>query len=261
VGAAIAAHPGIDMVSFTGSTRAGVQVAIAAAPTVKRVSQELGGKSANIILPDADLQAAARWSVSRGCFNTGQSCHSPSRILVHESQSPELLHRMGEEADKLVVGDPRNPATTLGPVVNKAQFNRIQHYIGLGMQEGARLVCGGPGRPAGLERGYYVRPTVFADVRPQMAIAREEIFGPVLCVLTYRDEDEAVEIANATEYGLGGYLFTSDPAKARSVGRESALDASSSTAPPAIPPPRWAATSSPATDAKWVFSASRSTSR
>jgi aldehyde dehydrogenase (NAD+) len=217
VGAAIAAHPGIDMVSFTGSTRAGVQVAIAAAPTVKRVSQELGGKSANIILPDADLQAAARWSVSRGCFNTGQSCHSPSRILVHESQSPELLQRMGEEADKLVVGDPRIPATTLGPVVNKAQFNRIQHYIGLGMQEGARLVCGGPGRPAGLERGYYVRPTVFADVRPQMAIAREEIFGPVLCVLTYRDEDEAVEIANATEYGLGGYLFTSDPAKARSV--------------------------------------------
>ncbi|CAM4137660.1 Putative aldehyde dehydrogenase MW2046 [Bordetella tumbae] len=218
VGAAIAAHPGIEMLSFTGSTRAGIQVAITAAPTVKRVCQELGGKSANIILPDADLQAAAKWNIGRACFNTGQSCHSPSRILVHESQAAELEALLASEASKLVVGDPQDPASTMGPAVNKAQFERIQGYIDKGLEEGARVVCGGPGRPEGLSRGYYVKPTVFADVRPDMTIAREEIFGPVLCVITYRDEDEAVEIANETDYGLGGYLFTRDPSKARSLG-------------------------------------------
>jgi aldehyde dehydrogenase (NAD+) len=218
VGAAMAAHPGIDMISFTGSTRAGIVVAQAAAATVKRVCQELGGKSAHIILPDADLEAAARWTVSRGCFNTGQSCHSPSRILVHKSQTEHVLELLANEANSLVVGDPAHPSTNLGPVVNRSQFERIQHYIQTGIDEGARLVCGGTGRPAGLERGFFVKPTVFADVAPSMSIAREEIFGPVLSVMTYRSEEEAIEIANATEYGLGAYVFSSRPDKGRSVG-------------------------------------------
>jgi aldehyde dehydrogenase (NAD+) len=220
VGHAIASHRDIDMVSITGSTRAGIQVAEAAAPTVKRVSQELGGKSANIIVPDADLQAAARWNITRGCFNSGQSCHSPTRILVHESQVGEFVEILAAEARKLTVGDPQDPATVMGPVVNKAQFERVQNYIHRGIEEGARLVCGGPGRPAGLERGYFVQPTVFADVKPDMAIAQEEIFGPVLAVIAYRSEEEAVEIANATPYGLGGYLFTSDLEKGRSIGAQ-----------------------------------------
>jgi aldehyde dehydrogenase (NAD+) len=217
VGNAISSHPDIDMVSFTGSTRAGVMIAQAAAPTVKRVCQELGGKSANIILPDADLAAAARWNISRGCANTGQSCHSPTRILVHESQREEMLDLLAAEMKKVVVGDPLDEATAMGPVVNKAQFDRVQGYIEKGIEEGARLVCGGPGRPQGLERGYFVQPTLLADVTPSMTIAREEIFGPVLAVMTYRTEDEAVEIANGTVYGLGGYLFTSDPEKGHAV--------------------------------------------
>lgn len=218
VGHAISSHRDIDMVSFTGSTRAGVLIAQAAAPTVKRVSQELGGKSANIILPDADLQAAARWNISRAFTNSGQSCHAPTRTLVHESQVDQVLELLAAEARKLVVGDPKDPATSLGPVVNKPQFDRIQGYIRKGIEEGARVVCGGPGRPEGLERGYYVRPTVFADVRPDMTIARKEIFGPVLAVLTYRTEDEAVEIANATVYGLGGYVFAGSQERARTIG-------------------------------------------
>jgi aldehyde dehydrogenase (NAD+) len=217
VGAAISGHPDIDMVSFTGSTRAGVMVAQAAAPTVKRVCQELGGKSANIILADADLQAAASWNVGRACFNTGQSCHAPTRVLVHESQLEEVVRLLAQEAGKLVIGDPRDPATTTGPLVNKAQFERVQGYIRTGVEEGARLVCGGLGRPAGLDRGYFVKPTVFADVTPRMTIAREEIFGPVLAVMSYRTEDEAVAIANDTPYGLGGYLFTSDAKKAHEI--------------------------------------------
>ncbi|CAG2153599.1 3-succinoylsemialdehyde-pyridine dehydrogenase [Cupriavidus yeoncheonensis] len=218
VGNALSTHSDVDMVSFTGSTRAGILVAQAAAATVKRVCQELGGKSAHIIMPDADLHAAARFTIARGYANSGQSCHAPTRILVHESQSEQVLDLMSTEARKLVVGDPKEPATNLGPVVNKAQFDRIQGYIRKGIEEGARLICGGPGRPAGLERGYYVRPTVFADVRPDMTIAREEIFGPVLAVISYRTIDEAVEIANATKYGLGGYVFASTPEKARAVG-------------------------------------------
>ena len=220
VGTAIASHPDIDMVSITGSTRAGILVAQAAAPTVKRVCQELGGKSANLILPGADLQAAARWNISRGCSNTGQSCHSPTRILVHESQVEEVLSLLAAEAKKLVVGDPRDPATGIGPVVNKAQFERIQGYIRKGIEEGARVVCGGLGRPVGLERGYFVQPTVFADVTPSMTVAREEIFGPVLAVISYRTESEAVEIANGTPYGLGAYLFTSDVEKGRSIAAQ-----------------------------------------
>ena len=219
VGTAISSHRDIDMVSFTGSTRAGILVAQAAAPTVKRVCQELGGKSANIVLPDADLAAAMRWNVQRGFANSGQSCHAPSRILVQRRQLGDALAYAVSEVDRIRVGDPRDPATTMGPVVNRAQFERVQSYIQSGLDEGARLVCGGLGRPHGLERGYFVKPTVFADVDPAMRIAQEEIFGPVLAVIAYDTEEEAVGIANATPYGLGGYVFAKDPDKGLSIGR------------------------------------------
>ncbi len=209
-GHAISAHPDIDMVSFTGSTRAGILVAHAAAATVKRVSQELGGKSAHVILPDADLHAAAAWNIMRAFHNTGQSCHAPTRALVHESQRDEFVEALVAEASKVRVGDPKDPRTTMGPVVNKAQFERVQRYIQIGLEEGATLACGGMGRPQGLERGYFVKPTVFSDVTPQMKIAQEEIFGPVLSVIAYRDVDEAVSIANGTVYGLGGYVWAGD---------------------------------------------------
>ena len=211
VGSAICQHPDVDFVSFTGSTRAGIQVALAAAPTVKRVCQELGGKSANVILPDADLKAAAGWNIGRAFFNTGQSCHAPTRALVQERQVDEVLRHMVAEVEKIKVGDPLDPSTTMGPLVNKAQFERVQHYIQRGIDEGARLVCGGVGRPDGLQRGYFVKPTVFADVQPTMAIAREEIFGPVLAVVPYSTVDEAVKIANDTPYGLGAYVWSKDP--------------------------------------------------
>ena len=220
VGNAIARHPDIDLVSFTGSTRAGVLVAQAAAPSVKRVCQELGGKSANVILPDANLAEAARWNVSRAFANSGQSCHAPTRILVHETQLQELLALLREEASKVRVGDPQDASTTMGPVVNKAQFDRVQKYISIGLEEGARLVVGGPGRPEGIERGYFVRPTIFTDVKPNMTIAQEEIFGPVLAVLTYKTEAEAVAIANGTEYGLGAYVFSGDKQHGLAIGRQ-----------------------------------------
>jgi aldehyde dehydrogenase (NAD+) len=219
VGHAISAHEGIGVVSFTGSTRAGILVAEAASPSVKRVAQELGGKSPNIVLPDADLRAAAAFNVTRGFSNSGQSCHSPTRLLVHEAQLDEVLGYLIDEVNKLCVGDPRQPGTTHGPVVNRAQFERIQHYIDVGIAEGARLVCGGPGRPDGLDRGFYVRPTIFADVSREMTIAREEIFGMVTSVLTYRTLDEALEIANDTPYGLGAYVFSKDHKKALEMSR------------------------------------------
>ena len=217
VGEAISRHPGIDMVSFTGSTRAGVMVAQAAAGTVKRVCQELGGKSANIILPDADLAAAARFNVSRGFSNTGQSCHSPTRVLVSERQVDTLIDLIRKEAGQVRVGDPLDAATTMGPVVNGAQFKRVQQFIERGIEEGAVVVTGGPGRPEGITRGFFIRPTVFSSVKPDMTIAQEEIFGPVLSVISYRDVDEAVEIANGTRYGLGGYIFSSNRELARGV--------------------------------------------
>ncbi|CAN7480056.1 aldehyde dehydrogenase family protein [Variovorax sp. LjRoot84] len=220
VGNAISRHADIDLVSFTGSTRAGVLVAEAAAATVKRVCQELGGKSANIILPDADLAAAARWNIARGFSNSGQSCHSPTRILVHEQQLEELNALLVEEAGKIRVGDPQDPATTLGPVVNKAQFERIQTYIQIGVAEGADLVCGGPGRPEGLDAGFFIKPTIFSNVNPSMTVAREEIFGPVLAVIPYATEAQAIEIANGTPYGLGGYVFSSDRRKAYDMGAQ-----------------------------------------
>ena len=220
VGAAICSHPDVDLVSFTGSTRAGILVAEAAAPTVKRVCQELGGKSANIILPDADLEAAARWNIARGFSNTAQSCHAPTRILAQKQQVEKIVGLLAQEVGKVRIGDPQDLATTMGPVVNKAQFDRIQKYIKIGIEEGARLVCGGLGRPEGVERGYYVKPTIFADVTPAMTIAKEEIFGPVLAVLAYSDESEAIAVANDTPYGLGGYVFSSDRARARAVGAQ-----------------------------------------
>ena len=217
VGAAIAAHPGIDMVSFTGSTRAGVQVAKAAADTVKRVAQELGGKSANILLDDADLKRAVEGGV-RSCFtNSGQSCNAPTRMLVPRARYAEAVAIAKAAAEKVTVGDTRAEGTTIGPVVSQAQFDKIQRLIRAGMEEGAELVTGGVGRPPGLERGYYVRPTVFAGVRNDMTIAREEIFGPVLSILPYEDEEDAIRIANDTVYGLAGYVSSADTQRALRV--------------------------------------------
>lgn len=210
VGEAMASHPGIDLISFTGSTRAGIRVAEVAARTLKRTSLELGGKSANIVLPDADLEAAARWTIQRCFFNTGQSCHAPSRLFVREDRAAEVAGFLADEVAKFRLGDPTDPTTTMGPAASAAQFDTVQRYIASGLDEGAKLVCGGLGRPEGMDVGYFLRPTVFADVRPEMSIAREEIFGPVLAVLPYRDTEEAIRLANDSAYGLGGYVFAGD---------------------------------------------------
>src|SRR5580693_8015315 len=192
VGAAISSHPDIAMVSFTGSTRAGVAVAAAAAPTVKRVTQELGGKSANIILDDADLVKAVEEGV-KACFrNTGQSCNAPTRLLVPRGRMSEAVKAALRAADATNVGDPFSESTHLGPLINRVQFDKVQRLIAKGIEEGATLVAGGPGRPDGISKGYYARPTVFADVKNDMTIAREEIFGPVLCIIPYENEDDAV---------------------------------------------------------------------
>jgi aldehyde dehydrogenase (NAD+) len=218
VGQALAAHPDVDMISFTGSTRAGIQVAKTAADTVKRVHQELGGKSANIILDDADLEQAVTGGVM-GCFlNSGQTCNAPTRMLVPEKMQDKAAEIAAKVAVSLKTGDPRDPATVLGPLVNKMQFEKVQGLIESGIAEGARLMTGGPGRPDGFKAGYYVRPTVFANVKPNMRIAREEIFGPVLSILSYKDEDHAVELANDTPYGLAAYVVGKDLERARRVG-------------------------------------------
>jgi aldehyde dehydrogenase (NAD+) len=217
VGQAIASHPGIDMVSFTGSTRAGVLIAQAAAPTVKRVTQELGGKSANIVLDDADLAATVNAGV-RACFlNSGQSCNAPTRMLVPADRMAEAKQVAKAAAEQVSAGDPFKEGVTIGPVVSQAQFDKIQGLIKKGIDEGATLVAGGPGRPEGLSKGYFVRPTVFADVKNDMTIAREEIFGPVLSILPYRDEEDAVRIANDTPYGLSGYVTSGSIERARRV--------------------------------------------
>jgi aldehyde dehydrogenase (NAD+) len=217
VGAALATHPDVDMVSFTGSTRAGVQVAKAAADSVKRVAQELGGKSPNIVLEDADFERAVKSGV-RSCFsNSGQSCNAPTRMLVPRARLAEAQAIASAVADKTVVGDPLADGTQLGPVVSELQYSRIQTLINKAIEEGTELVAGGPGKPAGLETGYYVRPTVFGNVRNDMTIAREEVFGPVLAILPYDDEAEAIRIANDTEYGLSAYVQSGDKAHARKV--------------------------------------------
>jgi len=210
IGAAMANHAGVDMVSFTGSTQAGIKVAQAAARTLKKTALELGGKSANIVLKDANLEQAARWNIQRCFMNSGQSCHAPSRMLVHESQIEDVIAYLADEVAKYRLGDPGDMRTTMGPLVNATQFKSVQDYIQIGIDEGARPVVGGIGRPDGLNRGFFVRPTVFVDVTPQMTIAREEIFGPVLAVLPYKSEEEALDIANDTPFGLGGYVFSND---------------------------------------------------
>jgi aldehyde dehydrogenase (NAD+) len=217
VGAAIASHPGIDMVSFTGSTRAGVQVAINAAPTVKRVTQELGGKSANIILDDAEFQTAVSGGVNSCFINSGQSCNAPTRMLVPAARQAEAVAIAKAAAERMKVGDPFQEGIKLGPVVSEAQFNKIQGLIQKGIDEGAELVTGGVGRPDGLATGFYVKPTVFAGVRNSMTIAREEIFGPVLAILPYDTEEQAIQIANDTPYGLSGYVSSGDLDRARRV--------------------------------------------
>ncbi|RAR51529.1 aldehyde dehydrogenase (NAD+) [Paraburkholderia unamae] len=219
VGEAIASHPGIDMVSFTGSTRAGVLVAQSAAPTVKRVAQELGGKSPNILLDDVDLEEAVTRGVAACFTNSGQSCSIPTRMLVPRRllADAEAIARRAAQAYRL--GPTDDPATQLGPLVNRNQFERVQALIQKGIDEGARLVTGGAGKPAGLERGYYVKPTVFSQVTPEMTIAREEIFGPVLSMMAYDSEEEAIAIANGTEYGLAAYVQSGDIERARKVGR------------------------------------------
>jgi aldehyde dehydrogenase (NAD+) len=217
VGAAIASHPDVDMVSFTGSTRAGILVAKAAANTVKRVTQELGGKSANIILDDVDLGAAIGGGVMGCMMNSGQSCNAPTRMLVPEALHDQVAQIAKAVADGVKVGPPFAEGTRIGPVVSQAQWEKIQRLIQKGIDEGATLVTGGCGRPEGLNRGYYVRPTVFANVRNDMTIAREEIFGPVLSILPYRDEEEAIRIANDTPYGLAGYVSSGNLDRARRV--------------------------------------------
>lgn len=217
VGTALSQHPDIAMVSFTGSTRAGILVAQNAAPTVKRVAQELGGKSANILLDDADFEQEVAAGAEAMFENTGQSCDAPSRMLVPRERMDEATAIAVKVANATMVGHPRDKATRVGPVVSDVQWHKIQDLIQKGIDEGATLAAGGTGRPDGLETGYYVKPTVFANVNNDMTIAREEIFGPVLSIIPYDDEDEAIRIANDTPYGLSGYVSSADLERARRV--------------------------------------------
>jgi len=219
VGAALSSHPDVDMMSFTGSTRAGIEVARNAAATVKRVAQELGGKSANIILDDADFPKVVARDVFGMCMNSGQSCNAPTRMLVPNARMDEAAAIAKAAAAQIKVGDPRAEDTVIGPVVSAVQFDKIQKLIQQGIDEGAKLEIGGVGRPDGLNRGYFVKPTVFSHVTNEMTIAREEIFGPVLSLIGYEDEEDAIRIANDTVYGLSGYVSSGDPERARRVAR------------------------------------------
>ena len=219
VGTQLSKHPDVDMISFTGSTRAGIAISKAAADTIKRVSLELGGKGANILFSDADETAVKR-GVRHMMNNSGQSCNAPSRMLVQRDIYDRTVEAAAEVANSITVGNPREGGRHIGPVVSEAQFNKIQGLIEAGIAEGARLVAGGPGRPEGFNRGYYVRPTVFADVTNDMTIAREEIFGPVLSILPFDTEEDAIRIANDTVYGLTNYVQTTDGAKANRVARK-----------------------------------------
>lgn len=220
VGNAIAAHPDIDMVTFTGSTRAGVHVAQSAAPSVKRVHLELGGKSPNIILPDADLDLAIPKGVLRAFVNSGQACIAPTRMFVPRELSDRVAELAKQTAESIVTGAPGGDGVQLGPLINQAQFDRVQSYIESGIDEGATLVAGGLGRPSGLDRGYFVKPTVFADVAHEMRISQEEIFGPVLSIINYDTVEQAIEMANDSPYGLGAYVHSGDMARAREVATQ-----------------------------------------
>ena len=219
VGGAISSHPDVAMVSFTGSTRAGVAVAVAAAPTVKRVTQELGGKSANILLDDADFQNAVPQGVQECFRNAGQSCNAPTRMLVPRSKLAEAVVAARASAEACTVGDPFADGTSMGPLASKSQFDKVQRLIKAGIEEGATLVAGGAGRPDGFPTGYFVRPTVFSDVRNDMTIAREEIFGPVLSIIPYEDEANAIRIANDTPYGLSGFVTSGNAERAGRVAK------------------------------------------
>jgi aldehyde dehydrogenase (NAD+) len=217
VGRRLAEHPDVDMISMTGSVRGGGAMAAAAAPTIKRLHQELGGKSANILLPDADFAEVVPRSVLSCMMFGGQVCAAPTRLIVPEDRFEEAARLAVKTAERIVVGPPDDPATTYGPLLNEAQFNRVNALIEQALAEGQRLLCGGPGRPEHLPHGFYVRPTIFGPVDPGAAIAQEEIFGPVLCIHTYKDEDDAVRIANATDYGLAAYVQSADAKAARRV--------------------------------------------
>jgi len=217
VGTALSKHPDVDMMSFTGSTRAGSLVAQNAAPTVKRVTQELGGKSPNIVLDDADLEKAVTAGVMHMYQNTGQSCNAPSRMLVPRAKLAQAEAIAAKVTESVKVGDPAAEGTTMGPVVSEVQFNKIQGLIEKGIAEGAKLVTGGPGRPEGISKGYFIRPTVFSEANNEMTIAREEIFGPVLTMIPYDSEEEAIRIANDTPYGLAGYVQSENLEHARAV--------------------------------------------
>ena len=216
VGAAISSHPGVDMVSFTGSTRAGIEVAKNAAPTVKRVHQELGGKSPNIILENVELEAAVKRGVQAVMLNSGQSCNAPTRMFAPAKKMDAVIAAAKEQAEATTVGDPNGNAQ-MGPVVSEVQWNKIQGLIKKGIDEGATLVAGGLGRPDGIDKGYYVKPTVFANVTPDMSISKEEIFGPVLSILPYESVDDAISMGNDTEYGLAAYVQGSDIEEVRKV--------------------------------------------
>jgi len=220
VGTAISSHPEIDMVSFTGSTRAGTLVAQNAAPTVKRVAQELGGKSPNILLDDDGFEAAVARGVAHMFQNTGQSCNAPSRMLVPAAKMDAAIRAAQAAAKTVVVGDPKAEDTTMGPVVSELQFNKIQGLIQTGIDEGATLVCGGVGRPEGIDKGYFVQPTVFANTHNDMTIVREEIFGPVLTILPYESEEEAIKIANDTPYGLAAYIQGTDTKRVSAIAKQ-----------------------------------------
>lgn len=220
VGSAMSAHPDIDMMSFTGSTGAGRQVMKSGADTIKRVALELGGKSANILLDDANCEKMVAHGVMSCMNNSGQSCNAPTRMLVPNSRMDEVVEIAKAVAAKVKAGAPDAQDTTIGPVVSKAQWSKIQELITKGIEEGAKLVVGGPGRPEGLDKGYYVQPTIFSHVTTDMTIAREEIFGPVLSIIGYEDEADAIRIANDTRYGLSGYVSSADLDRARNVARQ-----------------------------------------
>jgi aldehyde dehydrogenase (NAD+) len=219
VGAALAAHPDIEMVSFTGSTRAGVEVARLAAPGVKRVAQELGGKSANLLLDDVDLEDAVTRAVAACFTNSGQSCSIPTRLLVPRARLDEVNAIARRSAMQYRSGPGADDKPQLGPLVNRTQFDRVQQLIQRGIDERAERLIGGVGRPTGVEKGYYVQPTIFSRVTPDMTIAREEIFGPVLCIMPYDDENQAIDMANGSDYGLAAYVQSGDPERARAIAR------------------------------------------